>query len=161
MLQSLQPDSVLDVGTGRGRLFWPMVNALPNTYFAAMDLRPWRCEVIRAVRDGGLKGRVTVVEEDISSVMLVRDYYQVVVASEVLEHIPNVQQALTNIVHTAEKAVIITVPNKPDNNPDHIHFLPQHLWKGMFDLASNVAGKKIKKLQFDHTLKELVIYVGL
>jgi len=161
MLRNLQPDSVLDVGSGRGRLFWPMVNALPNTYFVAMDVTPWRCQVFRAVKSGGLNGRVSVVEEDISNVMLVRDYYQIVVASEVLEHIPNVQQALNNIVHTAEKAAIITVPSKTDSNPDHIHFLPQRLWQGMFDLASSATGKKIAKLQFDYTTKELVIYAGI
>lgn len=161
MLRNLQPDSVLDVGSGRGRLFWPMVNAFPNTHFAAMDTQPWRCQVFRAVKDGGLKGRISVVEEDISNVMMVRDFYQVVVASEVLEHIPNVQQALSNIVHAAEKAVIITVPNQRDNNPDHIHFLPQLAWDGMFELASNVTGKKIAKLQFDYTPKELVIYAGI
>ncbi|MGW8178062.1 MAG: class I SAM-dependent methyltransferase [bacterium] len=161
MLQSLRPDSVLDVGSGRGRLFWPMVNAFPQTYFAAMDVTPWRCQVFRAVKNGGLEGRVGVLEEDISNVMLVRDFYQVVVASEVLEHIPNVQQALNNIVHTAERAVIITVPSKPDNNPDHIHFLPQKVWSGMFELASSATGKEIAKLQFDYTPKELVIYAGI
>lgn len=159
MLQGLQPDSVLDVGSGRGRLFWPMVNALPNTHFTAMDVLPWRCEVFRAVRDGGVK--VGVLEEDISNTIMIRDFYQVVVASEVLEHIPNVQQALNNIIHAAEKAVIITVPNKPDNNPDHIHFLPEKVWKDMFELAGNATGKSVAKLQFDYTPKELVVYVGM
>lgn len=158
MLRQIQPDSVLDVGTGRGRLFWPMAYALPDTYFVAMDTYPWRCEVVRAVKDGGLRDRINVIQGDISNIMLVRDYYQVVVASEVLEHIPNVQKALTNIIHTAEKVAIITVPSKPDNNPDHIHFLPQDVWAGMFEIASKDTEKKIKNIKFDYTLKELVIY---
>ena len=42
---------------------------------------------------------------------------------EVLEHIPNVGQAIKNACRIASKYIILTVPSKEDDNPEHIHLL--------------------------------------
>ena len=61
---------------------------------------------------------------------------------EVLEHIPDVASAVKNAVRLARRYVVVTVPNKPDDNPEHIHLLTKDLLTGLF----NDAG--CHKLQF-------------
>ena len=156
-LKSIQPATVADIGSGRGRLLWPMVYNLPNTMFSSYELNQWRYEVINAVSIGGVS-RLSAYNEDISKYNGTLLTYDAVVASEVLEHIPDVQKALTTIVRISKKWIIITVPNKPDNNPDHIHFLKPENFEKMFDCAEKDSKKEIKKITFDYTPKELVVY---
>lgn len=160
ILKSIQPSTVADIGSGRGRLLWPMVYNLPNTSFNSYELNQWRCEVINAVSIGGVS-RVSAYNEDISKQNKMLFVYDVVVASEVLEHIPDVQKALTTIVRMADKYIVITVPNKPDNNPDHIHFLKPEDFERMFDRAEKDSEKEIKRITFDYTPKELVVYARI
>lgn len=165
ILKGISPDMVLDVGSGRGRLLWPMMYQLPHTVFTSYEMNEWRCEVMNAVRNGGCD-RLCVVNEDICSQQfeyngLVHSWYDAIVASEVLEHIPNAYQALENMVWEARGHIIITVPNKPDNNPDHIHFFQPSDFEEMFDKAEKITKREVKRITFDYTLKELVVHVGL
>lgn len=159
ILKGVGANNILDVGSGRGRLLWPMMDALPNSNFTSIESNAWRCEVIRAVANGGV-ARLGIIEDDMSTTS--NSYsYQVVVASEVLEHIQDVQKALNNIINVAVEYIIITVPKHPDNNPDHIHFLTKEKWPEMIMRAENATGKKIKNVVYDFTNKELVIFINL
>ena len=42
---------------------------------------------------------------------------------EVLEHIPRVKDAIAAAIRAAKKYIVITVPSKEDENPEHIHLL--------------------------------------
>ena len=47
---------------------------------------------------------------------------------EVLEHIPDAVAALTSVLRVARRFAILSVPSRPDGNPEHIHhFSPAHL----------------------------------
>jgi 2-polyprenyl-3-methyl-5-hydroxy-6-metoxy-1,4-benzoquinol methylase len=46
----------------------------------------------------------------------------IVTLLEVLEHIPDVEKAVA-AVRMARKYVVVSVPSKEDNNPEHIHLL--------------------------------------
>lgn len=156
MLKGISPKSVLDVGSGRGRLLFPMMYNLANTLFDVVEPNAWRYEVLKAVSDGGI-GRLCVWNEDITEFKH-QETYEVVVASEVLEHIPNIQKAITNILRYAEKHIIISVPSKRDNNPDHIHFLMKHSFINMFFEAMAELKTKSVVLNFSYTDKELIIH---
>lgn len=54
---------------------------------------------------------------------------------EVLEHIPDVQTAVNNSVCLAKRYVVVTVPSKPDNNPEHIHLLTKDVLTELFTEA--------------------------
>ena len=56
----------------------------------------------------------------------------VVTMLEVLEHIPDVERAVRNAVAAARKYVVVTVPSKPDNNPEHIHLLTKGRLEELF-----------------------------
>jgi 2-polyprenyl-3-methyl-5-hydroxy-6-metoxy-1,4-benzoquinol methylase len=40
---------------------------------------------------------------------------------EVMEHIPDTQTVVRNAVRLARNYIIVSVPSKPDDNPEHIH----------------------------------------
>ena len=52
-----------------------------------------------------------------------------------MEHIPNVAQAVAAAVRMAKSYVVVTVPSKPDDNPDHIHLLTKDKLTEMFNAA--------------------------
>ena len=62
---------------------------------------------------------------------------------EVLEHIPSVEDAIRNAVRIARDYVVVTVPSKEDDNPEHIHLLTKEKLTAMFNKAG------ITKLSFD------------
>ena len=51
---------------------------------------------------------------------------------EVLEHIPEVEKAGTAAVRMAKKYVVVSVPSKPDDNPEHIHLLTRDILTELF-----------------------------
>ena len=54
---------------------------------------------------------------------------------EVLEHIPKVEQAVNAAVRLTRRYVVVTVPSKPDNNPEHIHLLTKERLTELFSAA--------------------------
>ena len=51
---------------------------------------------------------------------------------EVLEHIPEVGKAVSAAVRMAKQYVVVTVPSKPDDNPEHIHLLTKDILEKLF-----------------------------
>ena len=52
---------------------------------------------------------------------------------EVLEHIPNVKDAIKNAIRVAKNYVVVTVPAKEDDNPEHIHLLSREVLTKYFN----------------------------
>jgi ubiquinone/menaquinone biosynthesis C-methylase UbiE len=85
--------------------------------------------------------------------------FDVVTALEVLEHIPLVKQALKNILRLAKEFVIITVPSKPDNNPEHVHFFSE---KRIVDLINSIKTEEcINKIQVSYVRNSMIVLIGL
>ena len=66
---------------------------------------------------------MTVTQDDVCTVDMGENVADVVTMLEVLEHIPDVEAAIRNAVRMARHYVVITVPSKEDDNPEHIHLL--------------------------------------
>lgn len=69
--------------------------------------------------------------------------FDVITLLEVLEHIPEVEKAITAAVKMAKQYVVVSVPSKPDDNPEHIHLLTKEKLTKMFAEAG------CTKLHFD------------
>ena len=70
---------------------------------------------------------------------------------EVLEHIPNVRVAIRNAVRLARRFAVVSVPSKPDNNPEHIHLLTKPILTAYFEEAG------CKALRFDAVSGHLIL----
>lgn len=133
-LKSLQFKSLMDVGSGRGAFLWPFMDAFPDVEVHSVDLLPHRLEIIQQVHDGGIArlhphlGDFCQLDFDESSV-------DVVTLLEVLEHIPDVEAAVDKAMHIARQYVVVTVPSKPDDNPEHIHLLTKDKLTALFAKA--------------------------
>lgn len=121
-LKNISPTSLLDVGSGRGVFLFPLLREFSNLDVTSIDILPKRIELLENIKNGGISN-LTVLNQDIISFSALDSSYDVVTLLEVLEHIPKVELAIKNAIRIARRFIVITVPSKPDNNPEHIHLL--------------------------------------
>lgn len=124
ILRGVQPTSLLDIGSGRGAFLWPLLDAFPDLPVTALDALAYRAAEIQAVHEGGVAS-LTAVHGDATKLNFAERGFDVVTALEVLEHIPDAERALAEICRVAGRFVVLSVPSKPDNNPEHIHLFDQ------------------------------------
>ena len=103
-------------------------------FLRALDLLSRRIELLEAVSRGGIE-RLTPLCQDLCAWDAPEGAFDVVTLLEVLEHIPAVDRAVEAAVHLARRYVVVTVPSKPDNNPEHIHLLTKEKLTGLFTRA--------------------------
>ena len=133
-LKALQFDSLLDVGSGRGAFLWPFMDEFPNVETYSVDLLPHRMDVLQKVHDGGI-ARLHPLLGDICQLDFDDASMDVVTLLEVLEHIPDVEAAVRNAVRIARQCIVVSVPSKPDDNPEHIHLLTKERLRVLFGKA--------------------------
>ena len=149
-LYGVQPESLLDVGSGRGVFLIPFLNQFPWAQVTAADILPHRVQMLQAIADGGLEN-LTVLERNICHWPQEENRFDVVTLLEVLEHIPAVDQAVANAVRLAKRFVVVSVPSHPDDNPEHIHLLTKDILTGLFTNAG------CTRLHFDGVNGHLIL----
>jgi ubiquinone/menaquinone biosynthesis C-methylase UbiE len=149
ILRGLAPADLLDVGSGRGTFLWPLLEELPDIPVTSIDRRPHRVTDIAAVRTGGVRGLKTAVA-DATRLGFADGSFDGVTFLEVLEHIPDPNAALREAVRVARRFVILSVPSKPDDNPEHIHLFDRPTLARMLEEAG------APRANFDHVLNHLI-----
>jgi ubiquinone/menaquinone biosynthesis C-methylase UbiE len=119
-LKGIAPSELLDIGSGRGAFLWPLLDAFPTLPITALDKLDYRVAGIQAVRDGGVD-TLKALHSDATNLPFDDDQFDVVTLLEVLEHIPDTARALAEVCRVARRFVVLSVPSKPDDNPEHIH----------------------------------------
>lgn len=140
-LRGVQPESLLDVGSGRGVFLFPFLRAFPQVPVTSVDLSEKRAAMLQAVGEGGA-GKLTVLCRDICAWDAPEGSFDAVTLLEVLEHIPRVEAAVRNAVCLARRYIVVSVPSKPDDNPEHIHLLTKEILTDLFARAG------CRRLQF-------------
>ena len=131
ILRGIAPANLLDIGTGRGAFLWPLLHEFPNLRVNTIDMLEHRVADLQAVRDGGV-ARLSTILGDANDLPFENDSFEVVTALEVLEHIPKIEIALSEICRVASMFVILSVPSKEDDNPEHIHLLGEKRFRELF-----------------------------
>jgi len=124
MLQGIQPTELLDVGSGRGVFLWPLLDAFPELPVTALDLLDFRVADLLAVRAGGVTA-LDALQGDIVTAKIAPAAYDVVTMLEVLEHIPDTRAALRSAARASRRFLVLSVPSKADDNPEHIHLFDE------------------------------------
>ena len=134
-LKELNPKSVLDVGCGTGIITKKIKKSL-NVEIVSCDIDTDRLSI--ASKFFGEK----LVTADITDLPFKDSSFDVVIALEIIEHLNDVNAAISEIKRVSKNYVIITVPNEPffrlanflrgkniktlGNIPDHIHHFNKH-----------------------------------
>ena len=129
-LHSIAFSSLLDVGSGRGAFLWPCLNAFPEVEVTSLDLLPPRVSFLNAVTLGGVS-HLHALQSNICD-FSAEHQFDVVTLLEVLEHISDVKAAVRNAIQLAHHYVVVSVPSKADDNPEHIHLLTQDILTQLF-----------------------------
>lgn len=133
-LRGIWPESLLDVGSGRGVFLFPLMCAFPHLPVTSFDLLDYRTSFLQDVARGGAV-QLTAMQQDICTCDLPDHSFDVVTLLEVLEHIPAVEDAIRTAVRLARRYVVVTVPSKEDSNPEHIHLLTKDVLTELFGRA--------------------------
>ena len=120
MLRGLQPTNLLDVGSGRGAFVWPLLDAFPTLPITCVDTLAHRVADLQTVQAGGV-ANLTAVMGDATRLPFADQQFDVVTLLEVLEHIPDTRAALAEVCRVTGRYLLLSVPTRPDNNPEHIH----------------------------------------
>lgn len=86
VLRGFQPETLLDVGTGRGTFLWPLLDQLETVRVTCIDVLQYRVDEINLVNRGGVS-RLNAIHGDIQNAKLQPDSFDVVTMLEVLEHL--------------------------------------------------------------------------
>lgn len=154
MLKGFQPENLLDVGSGRGVFLLPFLKEFLWTPVTSVDLLSHRVEMLQCLAEGGIEN-LTALRQDICAWEMDADAFDVVTMLEVLEHIPDVQSAVNAAVRLARRYVVVSVPSKSDDNPEHIHLLTKDKLTELFAEAG------CDRLQFSGVNGHLIMVANI
>jgi len=77
--------------------------------------------------------------------------FDVITMLEVLEHLNNPGSGLRCAIQTARRAVIVSVPSVPDDNPEHLHLF------GVEQLSEMAAEAGCRRVTFEHVLNHRIM----
>lgn len=121
-----------------------LVSDLTDDIHPLMDLE--------AVTRGGLT-RLTAACMDVHRLALSDGCFDVVTMLEVLEHLANPPLAAREVVRVARRAVVVSVPSQPDDNPEHRHlFTAEHLERTFLDAGAS-------RVTVDHVLNHRIAII--
>lgn len=133
-LHGIEFETLLDVGSGRGVFLLPFMEEFPHVKVTSLDLLEKRVTFLNELAAGGYS-QLTAHLSDICNQPFPEDSFDMVTLLEVLEHIPEVSKAIAAAVKMAKRYVVVSVPSKPDDNPEHIHLLTKDILTELFQQA--------------------------
>jgi ubiquinone/menaquinone biosynthesis C-methylase UbiE len=142
ILRGLSPESLIDIGSGRGTFLWALLDAFPHLTVTAIDRSERRATDIEAVRRGGIENLSSVLM-DAEALSFADKCVDVVTILEVLEHLERPQQVAAEAVRVARRFVIASVPSREDTNPEHIQLFDGKSLERMF-LDSGARSVKVE-----------------
>ena len=139
-LRAISPQSLLDIGSGRGVFLWPLLDAFPALPVTAVEPDERRFGHLQTVHRGGLD-RLRALQADASKLTIDDGAFDVVTVLEVLEHQNDPTPLARACLRLAQRFVIASVPSKPDDNPEHVQLFNA---RSLSALLGDAGAKRVK-----------------
>jgi ubiquinone/menaquinone biosynthesis C-methylase UbiE len=149
ILRGLAPASLLDIGSGRGTFLFPLLDSFSYLPVIAIDWSERRAVDIGALRRGGIE-TLDALRGDAMNLPFEAGSVDVVTLLEVMEHLDAPERAAAEAVRVARHFVVISVPSKEDDNPEHIHLFERTKIEEIFQKAG------AKNIKFDFVLNHIL-----
>ncbi len=150
ILKGIQPHNLLDIGSGRGAFLWPLLHEFPYLPTTAVDILDYRIEDLQAVHDGGIE-QLAAIQASATALPFAAQTFDVVTMLEVLEHIPATITALAEVCRVARRFLILSVPSKKDDNPEHIHLFDAD------NLKHHLQASGVERVTVDYVLNHMIV----
>lgn len=134
ILRGLAPVRLLDIGTGRGVFLWPLLDTFPELEVTVVERDERRLQHLTAVGRGGID-RLRVVAGDAAELPFADRAFDVVTTLEVLEHQTDPLPMAREALRVAGRFLIVSVPSKPDENPEHVQLFSAASLTGLLAAA--------------------------
>jgi len=120
IIKGLYLESIVDFGSQRGALLFPLIDKFPEADIVGVDLDSEVYEMLSKLNSN----HFNMIQADITKPIegLKSKSVDLVIISEVLEHLEEPLLALQEAARITSQYLIVTVPSKPDDNPEHIQF---------------------------------------
>lgn len=145
-----QCNSLLDVGSGRGVFLFPLLREFPELEVTSLDILPHRVALHECLNAGGIANLHPLLE-NICTWDAPDKSFDVVTMLEVMEHIPDTLSVVKNAIRLARNYIIVSVPSKPDDNPEHIHLFSNDDLRRLF-LENGCAKVKFMSVTNHHVM---------
>lgn len=150
VLQGIEHKTILDIGSQRGSFLWNYIDTFPENEISVLDISEKYNKVHKTVlNEKAYLGDI----KDLS--FLETDSFDIITCLEVLEHIDNYELAIKEIMRVAKDYVIISVPSKKDNNPEHINFFTHEMLLELF------ASYPVKKIGYHSVLNHRILLIKI
>lgn len=159
ILRSLGPETLLDIGSGRGVFLWPLLDAFPELRVTALDRLDHRVADLEALARGGV-ARLSPLCGDVTALPFSNGAFDGVTVLEVLEHLEQPARGAREVLRVARRFVVASVPSRPDDNPEHLHLFTADSLGRIFNEAADEIGTKIRT-RFEYVLNHVVAVVTL
>ena len=153
-LRGIEFRDLMDVGSGRGVFLLPFLEAFPGVPVFSVEQQSKWVKFMQALGLGGFD-QLTATCVDYCQNPFCENIADVVTMLEVLEHMPQPELAVAAAVKNARKYVIVSVPSKEDDNPEHIHLLTKEKLTRMFHEAG------CTRLHFDGVNGHLILFAAV
>lgn len=153
ILRGLAPARLLDIGTGRGVFLWPLLDAFPELEVTAVEPDAKRRVYLEAVGRGGVS-RLKVSGEDACTLGYPDQSFDVVTVLEVLEHQHDPLPMARAAVRLARRCVVVSVPSKPDDNPEHVQLFNG---RSLTELLTRAGARGVR---VEHVLNHIIAVAG-
>ncbi|MFW5720886.1 MAG: class I SAM-dependent methyltransferase [Bacteroidota bacterium] len=148
-LHSLEFSTILDIGSGRGNFIFPFMEEFSHVKIISADIQQEKVDIFNSINKGGIKS-IQGTNQDATNLNFENNSFDVVTALEVLEHIQNAKKAFNELIRVAKEYIIISVPSKEDDNPEHIHLFTKEVFIGWIT-ENNSLTYKMKEVK-DHLI---------
>ncbi len=103
---------ILDVGVGLGRLLEKLINKVETSYELNLYGLDISLEYLKKAKEKG----INVVLSKVEDIPFKKDFFDIIICTDVLEHVLDLNIAIKNILYTLSSGgiLIVRVPNKED-----------------------------------------------